>query len=134
MPTRAPIASVWLTAGWPRSFPDLSRARESKPMVATTAGTGGRRAWAVRDPALTITVTALWLLLGLFVLYPLAALLATAFIENGQVSTTPLASVLSKPNTRAAFFNSLWLGTLVGVIGTMLGFLFAFTVSRADLR
>jgi iron(III) transport system permease protein len=105
------------------------------PMAAAAAGAEGRSGTrALRDPALTITVAALWLLLGLFVLYPLATLLATAFVEDGQPSLAPLASVLGKPNTRAAFLNSLWLGTLVGVIGTVLGFLFAFTVSRADLR
>jgi iron(III) transport system permease protein len=104
------------------------------PMAAPAAGAEGRSGTrALRDPALTVTVVALWLLLGLFVLYPLATLLATAFVEDGQPSLAPLASVLGKPNTRAAFLNSLWLGTLVGGIGTVLGFLFAFTVSRADL-
>ena len=42
-------------------------------------------------------------------------------------------SVLQKPQTQRAFLNSLLLGTLVGIIGTALGFLFAFTVSRTNL-
>ena len=42
--------------------------------------------------------------------------------------------MLAKPGTQRAFLNSLLLGTLVGIIGTALGFLFAFTVSRANLR
>ena len=42
--------------------------------------------------------------------------------------------MLQKPGTQRAFLNSLLLGTLVGIIGTALGFLFAFTVSRANLR
>jgi iron(III) transport system permease protein len=61
-------------------------------------------------------------------------LAGTAFIEDGSPALAPLLAVLAKPVTQRAFLNSLLLGTLVGVIGTALGFLFAFTVSRAGLR
>src|SRR5690348_2502471 len=87
-----------------------------------------------RDPALKLAVVALWLLLGLFVLYPLLVMLRTAFVEDGQLTLGGVLGVLSKPNHRAAFINSLWLGILVGVFGTLLGFLFAFTVARTDLK
>jgi len=86
-----------------------------------------------RDPALAVTLAALWLLLGLFVVYPLAMLVAKAFSAGGPDATT-IGALLAKPNTQAAFRNSLVLGALVGVFGTLLGFLFAFTVSRANLR
>ena len=87
-----------------------------------------------RDPALAITVAALWALLALFVIYPLVMLGATAFVDEGRPALGPLMSVIQKPQTQRAFINSLLLGTLVGVIGTALGFLFAFTVSRANLK
>jgi iron(III) transport system permease protein len=103
--------------------------------AVTAVGRAGRLPHARRrDPALIVTVVTLWLVLGLFVLYPLLAMLATALSENGQLTLAPLASVLQKPGTRAAFLNSLLLATLVGVIGTALGFLFAFTVSRTNAR
>ena len=35
-----------------------------------------------RDPALAITVVALWALLALFVIYPLLMLLGTAFLNE----------------------------------------------------
>jgi iron(III) transport system permease protein len=92
------------------------------------------RARLVRDPALLVTVLLLWLLLLLFVIYPLLMLGATAFVDEGRLALGPLLSVMQKPGTQRAFVNSLLLGTLVGVIGTALGFLFAFTVSRANLR
>jgi iron(III) transport system permease protein len=92
----------------------------------------GRR-W-LRDPALSMTIVGLWLLLGLFVLYPLAMMLAAGFVDNGQLTMSPLLAILAKPSHRAAFVNSLLLGALVGIIGTALGFLFAFTVARANLR
>src|SRR4051812_16563143 len=95
-----------------------------------TVATGQR--WT-RDPALKLALVALWLLLGLFVLYPLLVMLRTAFFDDGQFTLGSVLGVLTKPNHRAAFVNSLWLGVLVGVIGTLLGFLFAFTVARANL-
>src|SRR3954469_12740957 len=102
----------------------------------TIVGLAAQRAQArtVRDPALLVTIVALWVLLALFVIYPLLMLAATAFIEEGRPALGPMASVLAKPGTQRAFWNSLLLGTLVAVIGTALGFLFAFTVSRANLR
>ena len=101
-------------------------------MTAAVAppGAGSR---AMRDPVLAVTVAALWLLLALFVIYPLAMLVATAFFTDGQLSLSTLGTLLGQPNTRAAFSNSLLLGTLVGVLGTAVGFVFAFTVSRANL-
>lgn len=98
--------------------------------VASPPGFGSRLA---RDPALVVTLAALWLLLGLFVLYPLAMLVATALSAGSAADATPVVQLLTKPNTQAAFRNSLVLGALVGVLGTLLGFVFAFTVSRANL-
>ena len=88
---------------------------------------------ALRDPALAITIAALWLLLALFVLYPLLTLVASAFAQDGSPSLAPFVWILQKAGTWRAFFNSLLLGALVGTAGTALGFVFAFTVSRANL-
>ena len=84
------------------------------------------------DPALWVTLAALWLLLALFVIYPLLMMLAAAFLEDGRPTLALLVQVLGKPTHRAAFLNSVLLGALVGLIGTVLGFLFAFTVARAE--
>jgi ABC-type Fe3+ transport system permease subunit len=76
----------------------------------------------------------LWLLLALFVIYPLLMMLSAAFLEEGRPTLALLFHILGKPSTRAAFLNSLLLGALVGLVGTVLGFLFAFTVVRGHLR
>src|SRR5882672_3126912 len=86
-----------------------------------------------RDPALGVTVVALWALLGLFVLYPLARLSWMAFFDGGRLSLGHAWSVLGDPNHRRAFVNSLVLAALVGVGGTALGFLFGYTAARAGL-
>jgi iron(III) transport system permease protein len=82
---------------------------------------------------LPITILVLWVLLALFVLFPLAKLLARVFVEGGQVTLANFLAILGDPNQRQAFWNSLLLGALVGICGTLLGFLFAFTAVRANL-
>jgi iron(III) transport system permease protein len=85
------------------------------------------------DPTLLVTLAAVWLLLGLFVLYPLVELLTRAFVDDGRFSLAPLLDSLADPSHRAAFFNSLFLATSVGLLGTALGFLFALTAVRCGL-
>src|SRR5689334_10450071 len=80
-----------------------------------------------RDPALGISVVVLWALLALFILYPLGMMLHLALTVDG------LAKLLTDKHHLRAFWNSLLLAALVGVIGTVIGFLFAFTAARAKL-
>ena len=91
----------------------------------------GRR--VLRDPALLSVIVILWLLLALFVVYPLTELLALAFSDEGKFTLEPLLSGLGEASNRSAFVNSLILATAVGVLGTALGFLFALTATRAGL-
>jgi iron(III) transport system permease protein len=86
------------------------------------------------DPALTAAVVALWLLLALFVIFPLAMLGARIGQGEGGFSLAGAGAILTDRHQVQAFWNSLVLGTLVGVAGTVLGFLFAFTVARARLH
>ena len=86
-----------------------------------------------RDPAVAATVASLWLLLALFVIYPLAMLLARVLVDHGTFTTSGLASVLTERHQIQAFWNSLLLALLVGIVGTLLGYLFAFTAARGRL-
>ncbi len=86
-----------------------------------------------RDPVFAAVVLLLWTLIALFILYPLACLLARAFTEDGALTLRPLITMAADPNHRVAFANSLLLAFLVGAGGTALGFLFAFTAARARL-
>ena len=49
----------------------------------------------VRDPAVTFTALVLWLLVGLFVVYPLAMLLARVAFDNGTFSLAGLDKVVT---------------------------------------
>ncbi|HTS21191.1 MAG TPA: iron ABC transporter permease [Casimicrobiaceae bacterium] len=86
-----------------------------------------------RDPAVAAVVCVLWLLLALFVLYPLVTLLLRVLVDHGTLTLAGLATVLGDRHQLQAFWNSLLLAFLVGVVGTLLGFLFAFTAARGRL-
>jgi len=99
--------------------------------VAARQATSWRRVAA--DPALLTAILAVWVLLLLFVLFPLAHLLERAFVDEGRFTLEPLLSSLVDPGHQAAFANSLILATAVGALGTALGFLFALTAVRGGL-
>ena len=95
------------------------------------ASTAAARARA--DPAVAGTALILWALLALFVVYPLAMLLGRVLFDHGTFSTAGIATVLTDRHQVRAFWNSLLLAALVGLAGTLLGFLFAFTAARGRL-
>jgi iron(III) transport system permease protein len=82
------------------------------------------------DPLRFLVVIVLWLLLALFVLYPLIELIRRALSDDAGFTLAPLIAALHSKSNLRAFGNSLLLATLVGICGTILGFLFAFTVER----
>jgi len=86
-----------------------------------------------RDPAVALSVLVLWLLLALFVAFPMATLLARIFFDQGAFSAAGFVAVLTDRHQIRAFWNSMLLGVLVGLGGTLIGFLFAFTAARARL-
>ena len=85
------------------------------------------------DPLRTAVLVLIWLLLALFVVYPLVMLGLRAATDNGHFDLAPALAALRNANTVRAFCNSLLLATLVGLLGTLIGFLFAFTVARAQI-
>ena len=101
---------------------------EALTAAAARSTTGLRR-----DPLITATALVLWLLLALFVVYPLVMMVARMFTQGGQFSAAGLWQLLTDKHQLRAFGNSLLLATLVGLIGTVAGFVFAFTAARAQL-
>jgi iron(III) transport system permease protein len=73
---------------------------------------------------------AIWLLLLIFIVYPLLMLLSRAFIDDGQLNLGALLSAITAAKNLRALGNSLLLAMLVGATGTLAGLIFAFTVER----
>ncbi len=85
------------------------------------------------NPTALVLSIILWVALGVFILYPLYKLLNLTFIQDGVFTFSSITRILSRRGNRLAFGNSLKLGLLVSIIGTFIGFIFAFTRTRANL-
>ncbi len=103
------------------------------PASAVELNASDRFRKLLRDPVLLISLIILWSLLSLFILVPLIWLFIRTFEEGGRFTLANVISILADPNQRQALWNSLLLGSLVGLCGTLLGFLFAFTAVRTNL-
>ncbi len=88
---------------------------------------------ANRDVVTRLTIAVLWLLLALFVLYPLCRLFAMTFWVDGSFTFENLRPFLDNWYDRRSAVNSILLGCAVGVSGTLLGFVFAFVTTRLNL-
>jgi iron(III) transport system permease protein len=102
-------------------------------VTPSAAATAPRTPGAHRDPVVAGTAFVLWALLALFVVYPLVMLLGRVVYDQGHFSLTGLVTILADRHQIRAFWNSLLLATLVGLIGTVVGFIFAFTAARGRL-
>lgn len=85
------------------------------------------------SPTALVLGALLWACLGIFILYPLYKLLQMTFIHDGVFTLASLTRILSRKGNRLALGNSLKLGALVGIFSTIIGFIFAFARTRANL-
>lgn len=82
--------------------------------------------WPTRLVVATIVV-----LLGVLIVYPLAAIFGQAFSSSGM---STLSSMATSAVNRNIISNTIWLGVVVGGLGTLLGFLLAYVQVRVDFR
>ncbi|HRZ90193.1 MAG TPA: ABC transporter permease subunit, partial [Spirochaetia bacterium] len=87
----------------------------------------------VRDPLLAFVVAAVLAALAVFILYPLASVIIVSLRPDGRWTLEIFRHVVSNPYLLQGFRNSILMGVLTAVIGTGIGFLFAFAVTRADV-
>ena len=85
------------------------------------------------DAATRFALAALWIFLGVFVLYPAVKLFAKTFWGDGGLTLENFAPVITNWYDRLALFNSLTLSCSVAVTGTFIGFVFAYAVTRLSL-
>jgi iron(III) transport system permease protein len=69
-----------------------------------------------------------------FVVYPLIQILSQGFFRRGEFDLNAYTSVLTRPIYQGIIANSLVLGVIVSVLGTAIGFLFAYTIVRVPTR
>ncbi len=80
----------------------------------------------MKDPVLTTTIIFLIVTLAIFILYPLYSVLKVSFINEGTFSLRAYVQILNDIDFRQTFGNTLLLGVTVGILSTVIGFLFAY--------
>jgi len=89
---------------------------------------------AARDPVLLGVILLVAGSLIVFVLYPLLSVGAASLdVGGGKTGLGVYRDVIRSAYLRKAFYNSLMMSTLTALVGTLIGFLFAFAVTRAKV-
>ena len=86
-----------------------------------------------RDPMTGFLVLALFIIVGLFVAFPIFEAIRLSFVESGHFSFEIWKRCLS-PTYLQALWGSLKLGVLTATASTIIGFLFAFLIERTSFR
>jgi len=90
-----------------------------------------RKLW--REPLLLFGITLVSVFLFLFIVLPLFKIFQLSFEENGHYSLKVFAELLSKNYNVQPLIHSLTLGAAVSILGTVIGFIFAYAVTRVDI-
>lgn len=91
----------------------------------------GRRTGAKADLSTKVAVIGVVLVLLLLIVYPLISIFLKAGSAGGRAT---LAAIVSSPVNRTILLNTVVLGCIVGALGTLVGFLFAYAQARLQFR
>jgi len=86
-----------------------------------------------RDPVLLALVLLIMAAVATFVVYPLLQVLLASFQVRGDWTTANYELLSTRRLYRTALANSLQVATIVGIVGTLLGFVIAFTLTRTNV-
>ncbi len=86
-----------------------------------------------KDPLLFTIVIVIFISVILFILYPLVKVITVSVVADGRFTAANLIKVVSSWHLRQAFFNSILMGLLTASLGSLVGFIFAFTVTRTNI-
>lgn len=103
-----------------------------KPLTHQSGRNDGKM--LLRQPLLLAMIILVFVLLFIFVILPIFNVLKLgATNSEGQFSLSNLTGILSNASYRQTFYNSLKLGAIVAVIATLIGYLFAFAITRTEM-
>ena len=87
-----------------------------------------KRIW--NEPVLFILIVSIWLLLAVFILYPLIMVGMKSLQPKGAFSLDVYKDLFTKKYFRVPLFNSLKLGASVATIGVLIGYIFAYAIVK----
>ncbi|MGH0053221.1 MAG: ABC transporter permease [Sphaerochaetaceae bacterium] len=88
----------------------------------------------IKEPFLLLSILVIFYLLILFVIFPIYQVFKTSLAVDGQFSLQNYRDVLSKSYYLQPLLNSMILGVLVATIGTLVGFVFAYAITRTPMK
>lgn len=83
-----------------------------------------------REPMLVAIIVVVFVLLGLFILYPVFSVLRLSLTPDGIFSGEMYRSIFAHPRYFRSIRNSVVLGIIVATIATTIGFIMAYAVER----
>ena len=86
-----------------------------------------------KEPLLLVFIIAIFYFLLVFVAFPLYMVFKTSLIVNKQFDLSNYLAIFSKRYYFQPFINSMILGILAATAGTILGFVFAYAITRTPL-
>lgn len=90
-----------------------------------------RKLW--EEPLLLLGITLVGIFLFLFIVLPLFKIFQLSFEESGRYSLKVFVELLSKRYNVQPLIHSLNLGAAVSILGTAIGFIFAYAITRVDI-
>jgi len=85
------------------------------------------------EPLLLVGILLVNLFLFLFIVLPLFKIFQLSFEENGRFSLGIFWDLMSKRYNVQPLIHSLTLGVTVSILGTIIGFVFAYAITRVDI-
>lgn len=86
-----------------------------------------------REPLLLVSILAIFYFLLTFVAFPIFQVLKTSMQDEGQFSLANYAAVFRAQYYFEPFVNSMVLGVLTATVGTFVGFVFAYGITRTPM-
>ncbi len=87
-----------------------------------------------REPVLILSIIVVFYLLIVFVLFPLFQVFKTSLTFEGKIGLGNYIEVLKKSYYIQPFINSMILGILTATIGTFIGFMFSYALTRTPMK
>jgi iron(III) transport system permease protein len=86
-----------------------------------------------QEPLLLMGILLVNVFLFLFVVLPLFKIFQLSFEDNGRFSLQVFVDLMSKRYNVQPLIHSLTLGVAVSILGTLIGFIFAYAITRVDI-
>ncbi|GAB6189715.1 hypothetical protein JCM30566_14560 [Marinitoga arctica] len=87
-----------------------------------------------RDPVMSFIILIIFSIVAVFTAYPLFEAFRLTFIKNGEYSLEIWKKIFTTKQYLSAFWGSIKLGISTATLSTMVGFLFAFVLTRTSIK